>query len=256
MAFSSGLCAGPLPSVVTLSAKMLLPELRFAIVILFVSASWCQMQSPSRGDAANMTVGNFVVTWDGDRLSARDIATSRLAWSSTPSPFVSFARHRFTTFQVDGNFRVADVPGCTSNTQTVTSVTMLDGSVILTGNLQSTDTLCSGHRATYEMIIQRSPLSRQQLNINVAVKPVDCLQNSTPGPYDDLPTTVTMLSTAASSSEKVFGFGVQYSVWDFRGRVVPILVSEQGVGRGLEPLTTVLNVAEHGAGGNWHTTCE
>lgn len=35
---------------------------------------------------------------------------------------------------------------------------------------------------------------------------------------------------------------------------MPILVSEQGLGRGLEPLTTSLNALTPGMGGYWYTT--
>jgi sulfoquinovosidase len=38
------------------------------------------------------------------------------------------------------------------------------------------------------------------------------------------------------------------------GRVVPILVREQGVGRGLQPLTMPANALYNFAGGSWATT--
>ena len=54
-------------------------------------------------------------------------------------------------------------------------------------------------------------------------------------------------------TEKIFGLGVQYSVRNLKGRVVPVVTSEQGIGRGLEPITKILNLARD-SGGNWHTT--
>ncbi len=54
--------------------------------------------------------------------------------------------------------------------------------------------------------------------------------------------------------EKFYGFGVQYSVWNMKGRRIPIVVSEQGIGRGTEPITTFLNLFADGAGGDWSTT--
>ena len=50
------------------------------------------------------------------------------------------------------------------------------------------------------------------------------------------------------------GFGVQYSTFNLKGKRIPILISEQGVGRGLEPLTPFLNEFGDGAGGDWHTS--
>lgn len=61
------------------------------------------------------------------------------------------------------------------------------------------------------------------------------------------------LDTASAADEAVFGLGVQYTYLNLKGRVVPVLTTEQGVGRGLQPITNILNAAEH-AGGNWHTT--
>ena len=35
---------------------------------------------------------------------------------------------------------------------------------------------------------------------------------------------------------------------------IPIISSEQGIGRGLQPLTDIMDLGGGGAGGNWHTT--
>lgn len=56
------------------------------------------------------------------------------------------------------------------------------------------------------------------------------------------------------SSEQFFGAGSQYSRADLKGLVVPIFLSEQGIGRGVQPLTGLLNRFGHGAGGSWSTT--
>lgn len=36
--------------------------------------------------------------------------------------------------------------------------------------------------------------------------------------------------------------GLQYTVWNFKGKDVPLVSTEGGVGRGLEPLTTKLGI--------------
>lgn len=53
--------------------------------------------------------------------------------------------------------------------------------------------------------------------------------------------------------ERIFGHGAQFTYFDLKGRLVPILVSEQGIGRGAQPVTAVLDLVA-GAGGAWHTT--
>ena len=49
--------------------------------------------------------------------------------------------------------------------------------------------------------------------------------------------------------EEIYGMGLQYSVWDFKGHQVPLISDEAGVGRGVQPLTLVMNEFEDGQGG-------
>jgi hypothetical protein len=61
-------------------------------------------------------------------------------------------------------------------------------------------------------------------------------------------------SYGTEKTEGFFGFGQHYSKWDLKGHKVPVIISEQGVGRGLQPLTFALNTLLHGVGSDWHTT--
>ena len=51
------------------------------------------------------------------------------------------------------------------------------------------------------------------------------------------------LGYASDADEEIYGLGLQYSVWDFKGRSVPLISTEGGVGRGLQPLSTIMNAA-------------
>jgi alpha-glucosidase len=51
-------------------------------------------------------------------------------------------------------------------------------------------------------------------------------------PYDRV-----YLTYASSPEERFFGFGTQYTYFDMKGRMVPILIQEQGIGRGEQPVT-------------------
>ncbi|MDO5504424.1 MAG: hypothetical protein Q4G67_14750, partial [Actinomycetia bacterium] len=48
----------------------------------------------------------------------------------------------------------------------------------------------------------------------------------------------------------VHGLGAQFAPADLSGRVVPVIVREQGVGRGSQPLTFLADLTEGGAGGS------
>lgn len=41
------------------------------------------------------------------------------------------------------------------------------------------------------------------------------------------------MSYASDTDEEIYGMGLQYTVWDFKGRSVPLISAEGGVGRGL-----------------------
>src|SRR5699024_900408 len=55
--------------------------------------------------------------------------------------------------------------------------------------------------------------------------------------------------SARTDRAGVHGFGEQFTDFDLDGRLVPIIVREQGVGRGEQPLTLLADVTNHGAGG-------
>lgn len=48
--------------------------------------------------------------------------------------------------------------------------------------------------------------------------------------------------------EGFYGFGAQYSRFNMKGKVLPMFLSEQGVGRGLQPVTDLLDFISPGAG--------
>jgi alpha-glucosidase (family GH31 glycosyl hydrolase) len=65
----------------------------------------------------------------------------------------------------------------------------------------------------------------------------------------------TLLSFDSEPEESFHGFGESFTYFNLKGKNVPILVSEQGVGRDEQPITDYLNQAVgEGVGGHWYTT--
>ncbi len=64
---------------------------------------------------------------------------------------------------------------------------------------------------------------------------------------------LVMLRGALEAGEGVHGLGEQFAPFDLTGQVVPIVAREQGVGRGLQPLTTLAELT-NGAGGSQTAT--
>ncbi|KAJ6233665.1 sulfoquinovosidase [Anaeramoeba flamelloides] len=59
---------------------------------------------------------------------------------------------------------------------------------------------------------------------------------------------------AGDDDVQFMGMGESYTKWLLRSQIVPVLTSEQGVGRGLEPLTSFMDSQTPGSGGGWNTT--
>ena len=59
---------------------------------------------------------------------------------------------------------------------------------------------------------------------------------------------------ASNAEERVFGFGEQFSAFDFKGKRVPIMVDEQGLSRGAQPLTDWFDSRSISAAGEWYST--
>ena len=59
---------------------------------------------------------------------------------------------------------------------------------------------------------------------------------------------------AMDQDECVYGLGEQFSSHNHRGRKVPVITGEQGMGRGMQPLSFMFNGLFPGSAGSWHTT--
>jgi len=55
-------------------------------------------------------------------------------------------------------------------------------------------------------------------------------------------------------AEEIYGLGLQYSVWNWKGEKGHIISDEGGVGRGAQPITAYMNKEGGGQGGNPATT--
>lgn len=71
--------------------------------------------------------------------------------------------------------------------------------------------------------------------------------------FDDGAINRAFLTYASDADEHFFGFGEQFTYFDLKGHIVPIWISEQGIGRGKQPLTFLVDRVAN-AGGNPFTT--
>jgi len=67
-------------------------------------------------------------------------------------------------------------------------------------------------------------------------------------------TTRVTLVYATEADEGFFGFGEQFTYLNLRGREVPVVIQEQGLGRGNSLVSSVVNLGSEGSAGSWSST--
>ncbi|MBL8632995.1 MAG: alpha-glucosidase [Myxococcales bacterium] len=186
-----------------------------------------------------IAVGAFSVVFTPDQggqvFVSHQSEPQRRIWESVPG--MSFVGATYGHEKVDesrGMFFFSDkATGSSCATQKLEQVTSGGGQAQLRGTLR-----CSG-AGSAPYVLTFSAVSEHQLGFELRI--------------DDDDLNRAFLTYASPPSEHVFGFGEQFTYFDLKGRRVPIWVQEQGLGRGLQPLTTIIDLVAR-AGGSWHTS--
>jgi alpha-glucosidase len=178
----------------------------------------------------------------------------KILWQSIPNKgFLSSADGSFSTIEYDGFFGLIDQPNQRTNIQTIDSISYVNGAYLLIrGQLKYSGTLSSPsfYNSYFYSVNFTNPI-QNNLAFDVNVIPVPVVPTS-----NDVKTSnirIYLNFASIDKNEMYFGFGEQ-SVMDNSGRCVPILTSEGGVGRGLEPISWLINAFRKGIGGSPQTT--
>jgi hypothetical protein len=163
--------------------------------------------------------------------------------------------------EVEGMFKIdTGKENCASTSQTVEAVSRQAATpgILLTGVL-SLPTTCSPNVFNYAVVIGLGAESANHLVVEATVTPrqanptVHTVNHTMRKEAEAAELNTVILKLQTPATEQIYGLGVQYSKRNIKGLVVPVLTSEQGIGRGLQPLTNLLN-ALRDSGGNFHTT--
>ncbi len=158
--------------------------------------------------------------------------SDKILWESLPGK--SFLQCGFGEAAVKesrGLFTVKDQRAKIWTDQRITSINGSDSSIIIKGNFGVDDAL------TYTMSWSIAAEGHLRFQISVSGPTVNRIY----------------LTYHSSAEESFYGFGEQFTYFDLKGRRVPIIVSEQGIGRGAQPITAGADLTA-GAGGDWHTS--
>ena len=197
---------------------------RFCLLLIFVLSSSLAEETAK--------VGSFKITFNKESVpSIRITKGESIVWFSSPSSskgLVVAAKVNQTVSQNGGDYIIRETVIDKCNTSTLTTMLIKELSVVVQG------TLCN--RYNFSLAFESVKISDQ---------------------YEHLHFNLTLHSNhfnqlqflyGCSREEGFFGMGEQYTHINMRGHSVPLFISEQGVGRGAEPVTFLIDLLSPGGG--------
>jgi alpha-glucosidase len=193
---------------------------------------------PAQVPSAAYSLSNFILRWDAEagQLTLEDSARPGFAlWQTPPGEaFVLAAQGEETVSESRSMFTIRDRWLEVCNEQSIEQIEERLSEVWIRGTL-----FCGKQEVPYSLNFGVGSASMARFGVHLEGDPA----------FDRV-----FLTYASSPEERFFGFGEQFSYFDMKGKRVPIWVSEQGVGRGDQPITLGADLTNGGAGGDAFTT--
>lgn len=188
--------------------------------------------------AGTWALGEFDVTLDAHqhRLVVEHPAAHAGPWvTPTGEAFLTAASGDPSFTGEYGMLRIADRHRATWDRQTLVAVDEVEGGLVLRGGLASDE--ATDEEVDWELHLTTPEPRRLHLEVEVAAG------------HPDAPVDRIYLAAELADDERVHGLGGQTGSYDLRGRRVPVVAREQGIGRGAQPLSLLVDLAAGAAGG-------
>ena len=190
----------------------------------------------------------LLVEQPGANCSFALLSPAGPALTAACGAFLTALQLNATLYQANGNARLTASqasPLSAWGTPTLASATPLNASaVLLRGSLQPAPGQ-AGAPIPWRLLLATSPAAPEALRL--------VLSAGLPRAAAGAPALALRLQLP-SASDALLGLGVTYSYLDLRGRAAAVYATEQGVGRGRQPLTAQMDALDPGAGGRADTT--
>ncbi|GEM48266.1 alpha-glucosidase [Deinococcus cellulosilyticus] len=182
-----------------------------------------------------ISLGDFLIRWDGHSLNVTHaLEPERTLFSTLPDQgFIASAIGEESVTESGNALSITDQRFNTCRDQTMKQVVSNGGYALFKGRLRC----AGGGQVPYELAFALK--SNNQLGFSIKVQDPR---------YNRL-----YLTYASDPDERFYGFGEQFSRFDLKGSRLAVFVRDQGVGRGLEPLTSGANALTQ-SGGTWDST--
>ena len=185
------------------------------------------------------TSGPFTIFYDEDKLPKLQVLREgRTVWytSTTNETLISASRVEETVRQYGGDFifYFRTVQQCSQMQISENGTRPGQGypQVYFAGEL------CK--KAYFELVFQAANVTDGSNNVTHLLFNLSLSNGSV---YNQL-----QLTYGCEKDEQFYGFGAQYSKFNMKGERLPLFLSEQGVGRGYQPLSFILDLFSPGAG--------
>lgn len=186
----------------------------------------------------------------------------KVLWQSIPrKPFIRLGEGNVTQPPIlNGNYQLTELTKYITDSLTIDEVNTKDDNIAILGRLFDSKYKTLEYKYSFDLSLTVNPEGDPIISFNIsvinAVKHSHWNKDSDVNKDSDGSLSPRIYFYAASRFDESFhGFGESFTYFSYKGLRVPILVSEQGVGRGEEPITSYLNTFNaEGVGGHWYTT--
>lgn len=175
-------------------------------------------------------LGDYLVVIDSNGLRISD--TYCILTTIPQRSFLQAATGMESVKEDRGSFSVKDKITEQFTDQLISEVEQKNDSINIRGQLSS-----AKKNVDYIFLIHKTPEGYLQFSASVNDSAVNriCFRYS------------------GQQTERLYGLGMQYSHANFKGHIVPVFVSEQGIGRGDQPITRTIELITN-SGGNEYTS--